>query len=195
MSSFSSPFDEAARVVGGDDEVGLVARDRLDVRLEAGQVAHRRFGRVVGLVVDGDHLLSGADGEERLRGGGREGDDGLGLLLERERAVVGFDRDGERRAAVVSTAADEVAGDDGESSSSTARRQSEREQDSQEGCKGTVEHVSSFREGNGSRRASGLLTRGSPLRRLPGPAGQWHLGGGASPLTAAGPCRTRTGFP
>jgi VanZ family protein len=42
--------------------------------------------------------------------------------------------------------------------------------------------------------ATGLLTRGSLLRRLPG-SRQWLRGGGASPLTAAGPSRTRTGFP
>ena len=43
--------------------------------------------------------------------------------------------------------------------------------------------------------AAGLLTRGSLPRRLPGLAGQWRRGGGASPLTAAGPSRTCTGFP
>ena len=59
------------------------------------------------------------------------------------------------------------------------------------GLRETVEHVSpSARER--CRRASGLLTRGSPLRRLPGLAGQWRLGEGASPLAAAGPCRTCT---
>jgi len=42
--------------------------------------------------------------------------------------------------------------------------------------------------------AAGLLTRGSLLRRLPG-FGQWLRGGGATPLTAAGPSRIRTGFP
>jgi len=42
--------------------------------------------------------------------------------------------------------------------------------------------------------ATGLLTRGSLLRRLPG-SRQWLRGGGATPLTAAGPSRTRTGFP
>jgi VanZ family protein len=44
------------------------------------------------------------------------------------------------------------------------------------------------------RNATGLLTRGSLLRRLPGPetSGAWR---GASPLTAAGPSRTCTGFP
>jgi hypothetical protein len=41
---------------------------------------------------------------------------------------------------------------------------------------------------------TGLLTRGSLPRRLPG-SRQWLRGGGASPLTAAGPSRIRTGFP
>jgi hypothetical protein len=41
---------------------------------------------------------------------------------------------------------------------------------------------------------TGLLTRGSLPRRLPGVC-QWLRGGGASPLTAAGPSRTHTGFP
>jgi VanZ family protein len=44
------------------------------------------------------------------------------------------------------------------------------------------------------RSATGLLTRGSLPRRLPG-LRQWLCGGGASPLTAAGPSRIRTGFP
>ena len=44
------------------------------------------------------------------------------------------------------------------------------------------------------RSATGLLTRGSLPRRLPG-SRQWLRGGGASPLTAAGPSRIRTGFP
>ena len=63
------------------------------------------------------------------------------------------------------------------------------------GLRGDGGHVSSFREGNGSRRASGLLTLGAPLlRRLPGRRGQWHFGEASRLLTAAGPCRTRTGF-
>src|SRR5918994_2757184 len=41
---------------------------------------------------------------------------------------------------------------------------------------------------------TGLLTRGSLPRRLPG-LRQWLRGGGASPLTAAGPSRIRTGVP
>ena len=44
------------------------------------------------------------------------------------------------------------------------------------------------------RSATGLLTRGSLPRRLPG-LRQWLRGGGATPLTAAGPSRIRTGFP
>ena len=44
------------------------------------------------------------------------------------------------------------------------------------------------------RSATGLLTRGSLPRRLPD-LRQWLRGGGASPLTAAGPSRIRTGFP
>ena len=54
--------------------------DGLDVRLEAGQVRLRRLGRVVRLVVDGDHLRAGADGEQHLGGRRRERDD-LGRLL------------------------------------------------------------------------------------------------------------------
>ena len=42
--------------------------------------------------------------------------------------------------------------------------------------------------------ATGLLTRGSLPRRLPG-LRQWLRGVGATPLTAAGPSRTLTGFP
>ena len=46
-----------------------------------------------------------------------------------------------------------------------------------------------------SRRAAGLLTRGSLPRRLPRPQTQWRRGGRASPLTAAGPSRSCTGVP
>src|SRR6266487_1962947 len=49
--------------------------------------------------------------------------------------------------------------------------------------------------GSGLRRAAGLLTRGSLSRRLPGLYDQWHFGAGATPLTAAGPSRIRTGVP
>ena len=44
------------------------------------------------------------------------------------------------------------------------------------------------------RNETGLLTRGCLPRRLPG-SRQWLRGGGASPLTAAGPSRICTGFP
>ena len=52
----------------GDDEVGLVAGDRLDVGLVRRQVgAHGgRLRREVGQAVDGDDLVAGADGEEHL---------------------------------------------------------------------------------------------------------------------------------
>src|SRR5437016_5813467 len=41
----------------------------------------------------------------------------------------------------------------------------------------------------------GLLTRGALPTPPSQPGGQWHVGAGASPLTAAGPFRIRTGFP
>src|SRR5206468_6015567 len=41
----------------------------------------------------------------------------------------------------------------------------------------------------------GLLTRGALPTPPSQPRGQWHVGAGASPLTAAGPFRSRTGFP
>ena len=43
--------------------------------------------------------------------------------------------------------------------------------------------------------AAGLLTRGAPPPPPSRPCGQWRRGGRASPLTAAGPSRTCTGFP
>ena len=46
-----------------------------------------------------------------------------------------------------------------------------------------------------SAEAAGLLTRGSPLHRLPGPEASGVVAEQASPLTAAGPSRIRTGFP
>ncbi len=50
-------------------------------------------------------------------------------------------------------------------------------------------------EGNGfaagGRSSDSRLPPPPPSR----PSGQWHFGGRASPLTAAGPCRLRTGFP
>src|ERR1044071_8430950 len=45
-------------------------------------------------------------------------------------------------------------------------------------------------EARGRCSASGL-----PPAPPSQPRGQWHFGAGASPLTAAGPSRTRTGFP
>src|SRR4051794_22844834 len=46
-----------------------------------------------------------------------------------------------------------------------------------------------------SRRTAGLLTRGSLSLRLPSLAASGILGARASPLTAAGPSRIRTGVP
>ncbi len=58
-----------------DDEVGPVLRDRLDVRRVARELGARRLLRVVGLVVDGDDLLGGADREQRLGRRRRQRDD------------------------------------------------------------------------------------------------------------------------
>ena len=46
-------------VAGEDDEVGVVAGDRLDVGLEAGEVGDRRAVGEVGVLVDGDDLIAG----------------------------------------------------------------------------------------------------------------------------------------
>jgi len=76
---------EVAGVVRDEDEVGVVVRDRLGVRVVAGEARLRRPLRVVRLVVDSDDLLAGADREQILGHGRRERDDAvvavLGLLL------------------------------------------------------------------------------------------------------------------
>jgi VanZ family protein len=168
------PVHEPARIVGGDDEVGLVARDRLDIGLEARKIRHRRVGRVVRLVVDGDHLLTGADREQRLGGRGGERDDGVGLLGERQSAVVGLDRDREvggrllgrgrgcRRSGRLGIVAAATCEDEGE-------------QDRQGGCEGSREHVSSFREGNGSEAGGRSSDSGLPPPPPSRPGGQWRL--------------------
>src|SRR5207247_11390516 len=56
-------------------------------------------------------------------------------------------------------------------------------------------HGSSFREGLCARRSGRSSDSGRPPSPPSQPGGQWRRGGGASPLTAAGPCRTYTGFP
>ncbi len=63
------------------DEVGLVGGDRLDVRLVGREVGRRHLGGEVGLVVDGDDLVAGADGEEHLRRRRRQRDDALGPIV------------------------------------------------------------------------------------------------------------------
>src|SRR5947208_3195678 len=52
---------EALRVVRDEDEVGVIAGDRLDVRRVAGETRLRGSPRIVRLRVDGDDLLAGAD--------------------------------------------------------------------------------------------------------------------------------------
>ena len=83
--------DEPLRVVRDDDEIRFEGGDRLDVGREPRQRRLRRALRVVRLVVDGDHLLARADGEQRLRRGRRERDDAPGLLADRHLAVAGGD--------------------------------------------------------------------------------------------------------
>ena len=76
---------EVAGVVRDEDEVRVVVRHRLDVRVVAGEARLRRALRVVRLVVDRDDLLAGADREQILGHGRRERDDAvvavLGVLL------------------------------------------------------------------------------------------------------------------
>ena len=56
-------------------------------------------------------------------------------------------------------------------------------------------HESSFREGFGLRRSGRSSDSGLPPAPPSRPGGQWRVGAEASPLTAAGPSRTCTGFP
>jgi len=64
-------FDEVGVGAFGDDEVGFESEDRFDVRVVAADAGHLvgGVGRVVREVVDGDHLVTGADGVEHLGGG------------------------------------------------------------------------------------------------------------------------------
>ena len=141
---------EVVRVVRDEDEIRVIVRDRLLVGRVAGEVGARGARRVVRLVVDRDHLLAGADREQVLGDGRRERDDPvwiavLGLLVQSVLLLLGGRREGD----------DSERGGKGRDSD------------------GETVHESSFREGFGvSRRAAGLLTRGSLSRRLPGPAAQ-----------------------
>jgi hypothetical protein len=85
--------DDPVHVVAEDDQVGVVAGDRLRVRRERGQVRDRGVLGVVRGVVDGLDLRAGADGEQHLGRGGRQRDDGLGLFVQGELAVVTGDGD------------------------------------------------------------------------------------------------------
>ena len=49
-----------------------VAEDGFDVRLKAREIGDRDTGRVVGLIVDGLHLIARADGPQGLGGAGTE---------------------------------------------------------------------------------------------------------------------------
>ena len=153
---------QALDVALDDNQVGPVLRDRLDVRRIAREFGARRLLREVGLVVDGDDLLGGADREERLGRRRRQRDDPVrDRLLGRRDGRWG--RYGGCR----------------------------RERD-----EGSFEHRSSFHEGLGSgRRAARSSDSGLPSSPPSQPVGQWRVGAEASPLTAAGPSRIRTGVP
>ena len=142
---------EVAGVVRDEDEVRVVVRDRLDVRRVAGEARPRRALRVVRLVVDCDDLLAGADREQILGHGRRERDDPVREAVLGARLLVGGRREG----------------DDGE-------RGGEGRDDSD----GETVHESFLPRGvRVSRRAAGLLTRGSLPRRLPGsrdPVASWR---------------------
>jgi hypothetical protein len=88
-----------------DHQIGLVCGDRFDVGLETGQL--RRLlgglGRVVALVVDGDHLVAGTDREQDLGRARRQADDGLGdvALGDVGRGRIGRSRSSRRRGRIV----------------------------------------------------------------------------------------------
>ena len=140
-SALASPFGSYEI----DDQVRVVADDRLGVRREAGELRARSLLRIVGLVVDGDHLFAGADREQRLCCRRRQRDD---PVWERCRRAGAGDEEGSRK-----------------------------------GCEENDEpgHESSLPRGVRwvSRRAAGLLTRGSPFAAFPaeasGTAGEGHL--------------------
>ena len=93
-------------VVGDDDELRLVAGDRLDVRVVARKRGAGSVRRQRGVVVGGDDLFAGADREEDLGGGRREGDDPSRSGLQRHRTCCRFER---HRKAGPGVVADEVA--------------------------------------------------------------------------------------
>ena len=143
---------EVLRRVRDDDEVGVIGDDRLDVRREAGQARLRRRLRVVGLIVDRDHLLAGADREQRLGGRGRQRDDPVRELRRPSRACA------DTVDAAIPTA-------------SAARTVARR-------CFTT--NPPSAR-GSVCRRAVGLLTRGSPSAAFPASQASGVVTEGISP--------------
>ena len=86
---------------------GVVPGDRLGVRGEGRQVGDRGVLGVVRGVVDGLDLRAGADGEQHLGRARRHRDDGLGLRVEGQLAVVAGD--GDRQAAGARAASAGVA--------------------------------------------------------------------------------------
>ncbi|MPM60693.1 hypothetical protein SDC9_107545 [bioreactor metagenome] len=68
-----------------DHQIGGVAEDRLDVGRIAGQLRDGSLRGIVRLVVHGDDLVAGIDGEQRLGGRGAERDDGLRTLIDGDR--------------------------------------------------------------------------------------------------------------
>ena len=80
-----------------DHEIGLDSEQPLGVRVRVGDALQpRRLRGKVGELIGRDHLLASADGEERLGGAGRVGDDARRAAVEDEFVPVGAgDRDGE----------------------------------------------------------------------------------------------------
>src|SRR5919109_1415518 len=168
------PFEGLGQAAGlrrEDDEVGRVGRDRLDVGLVTGEIGLGGVRRIGRLVVDRDHLLTGSDREQHLGGGGRQRDDALRSLLERDVAGRRVDRDrvldgGARDAAC------RTLGRAFHRRGVSARGQ--EDEDGGEAADEAVDHGASpfTRRRRSPRARAGLLTSGSPLARpLPRPGG------------------------
>ncbi len=88
---------QLSRVALGDDQIRLVARDRLHVGREAGQIRRRRLLRVVRELVHRDHLVTGADREQHLGRGRRQRNDALGQCRDLDGRCARADGDREDR--------------------------------------------------------------------------------------------------
>ena len=171
------PVHEPARVVRGDDEVGLVACDRLDVRLEAGKIRQRRLGRDSST----GRRRRSPGRPRRWRRATRSRSPRARRCRPGSSSIVSGPLSpstvtGNASAGGVSTTAEDVAAE------APPRRpipaapgEDERKQDSQKGCERSVEHVSSFREGNGSRASARSSDSGLPPPPPSRPSGQWRL--------------------